>query len=280
LAQLLHAAQTGGYALGAFNVYNLEGARAVVAAAEATRSPAILQLHPGALGHGGQPLVVLCLAAAAAARVPIVVHLDHAAEPAAIQAALEAGVPSIMADGSHLQYSQNMAFTQEMSALARSYGATVEAELGRLSGSEDGLTVAEYQAQLTDPAEAADFVQRTQVDALAVCVGNVHGRYSSPPQLDLARLSAIQRTVPVPLVLHGASGLPDAMVREAIAQGVAKINVNTELRDAYVAALRARLSADAAADVVDLMGAAVAAMQAVIAAKLELFGSVGRAETA
>jgi tagatose 1,6-diphosphate aldolase GatY/KbaY len=278
--RLLSAAQAGGYALGAFNVYNLEGARAVVAAAEALHSPAMLQLHPGALGHGGQPLVALCMAAAAETGVPIVVHLDHAADPAAIRAALAAGVPSIMADGSHLPYGENVAFTSEMTALAHAQGASVEAELGRLSGTEDGLTVAEYQAHLTDPAQAADFVARAGVDALAVCIGNVHGRYPGEPQLDFTRLAAIQRAVPVPLVLHGASGLPDTMVREAIRHGVAKINVNTELREAYVAALRARLSAGAPADVTDLMGAAVAAMQALVAAKLELFGSAGRAEGA
>src|SRR5882672_1599257 len=132
--ELLRAAMVGEYAIGAFNVYNLEGVRAVVNAAEAQRSPVMLQLHPGALQHGGQPLVALCLAAAQAATVPVMVHLDHSPAPAAIQAALAAGVTSVMADGSHLSYEDNVTFTRTMVALAHDRQAVVEAELGRLTG--------------------------------------------------------------------------------------------------------------------------------------------------
>lgn len=161
---LLQAAQAGSYAIGAFNVYNLEGIQAVIAAAEQAYSPAILQLHPGALAHGGQLLLALCLTAADQASVPVAVHLDHASDAARIQAALDAGCSSIMADGSQLAYQQNRAFTGSMVVLARRYGATVEAELGRLSGSEDGLTIPEYQALLTDPDQAAEFVDTTGID--------------------------------------------------------------------------------------------------------------------
>jgi len=139
--ELLQAAVAGEYAIGAFNVYNLEGVRAVVSAAEAHRSPVILQLHPGALQHGGQPLVALCLAAAQGASVPITVHLDHSTSSAAIHEALEAGVTSVMADGSHLPYQENVAFTRTMVVMAHRCQAAVEAELGRLTGTEDGLTV-------------------------------------------------------------------------------------------------------------------------------------------
>src|SRR5215471_15668503 len=148
--ELLRAAMAGEYAIGAFNVYNLEGVRAVVQAAEAQRSPVILQLHPGALQHGGQPLVALCLAAAQGATVPATVHLDHSTSSTAIQEALEAGVTSVMADGSHLPYQENVAFTRTMVVLAREHQAMIEAELGRLTGTEDGLTVPEYAALLTD----------------------------------------------------------------------------------------------------------------------------------
>ncbi len=246
--ELLRAAMVGEYAIGAFNVYNLEGVRAVVNAAEAQRSPVMLQLHPGALQHGGQPLVALCLAAAQAATIPVTVHLDHSTAPAAIAAALAAGVTSVMADGSHLSYEDNVTFTRTMVTLAH-----------------------ERQAQ------AADFVAQTGIDALAVCIGNVHGRYRSEPRLDFDRLATIQRTVPVPLVLHGASGLPEAMVRQSIALGVRKFNVNTEVREAYVEALRSCLQAASAPDVLDLMRQAEVAMQAVVTAKLQLFGSVGKA---
>jgi tagatose 1,6-diphosphate aldolase GatY/KbaY len=274
--ELLRAAMAGDYAIGAFNVYNLEGVRAVISAAEAQRSPVMLQLHPGALQHGGQPLVALCLAAAQAATVPVTVHLDHSTAPAAIEAALQAGVTSVMADGSHLSYEDNVTFTRTMVTLAHARQAVVEAELGRLTGTEDGLTVPEYEAKFTAPTQAADFVAQTGIDALAVCIGNVHGRYRSEPRLDFDRLATIQRTVSVPLVLHGASGLPEAMVRQSIALGVRKFNVNTEVREAYVEALRNCLQTTGAPDVLDLMRQAELAMQAVVAAKLQLFGSVGK----
>ena len=273
--ELLRAAMAGGYAIGAFNIYNLEGVRAVVRAAETHRSPVMLQLHPGALQHGGQPLVALCLAAAQAATVPAMVHLDHSASAAAIQEALAAGVTSVMADGSHLPYDDNVAFTQTIVAMAHMHQAVVEAELGRLTGTEDGLTVPEYEAKFTDPVQAADFVARTGVDALAVCIGNVHGRYRHEPCLDFDRLAALQHAVPVPLVLHGASGLPEAMVRQAIVLGVRKFNVNTEVREAYVEALRDCLQVAGTPDVLDLMRQAEVAMQTVVAAKLQLFGTVG-----
>jgi tagatose 1,6-diphosphate aldolase GatY/KbaY len=273
--ELLHAAAAGGYAIGAFNVYNLEGVRAVVRAAEAHRSPVMLQLHPGALQHGGQPLVALCLAAAQVATVPVTVHLDHSTSSEAIQEVLEAGVTSVMADGSHLSYQENVVFTRTMVGMAHRRQAAVEAELGRLTGTEDGLTVPEYEARFTDPVQAADFIGQTGVDTLAVCIGNVHGRYRQAPRLDFDRLAALQRVVPVPLVLHGASGLPATMIRQAIALGVRKFNVNTEVREAYVEALRGCLQASGTPDLVDLMRQAEAAMQAVVAAKLQLFGSVG-----
>jgi tagatose 1,6-diphosphate aldolase GatY/KbaY len=274
---MLYAARADGYALGGFNVYNLEGARAVVAAAEAERSPVLLQIHPGALEHGGAPLIALCIAAARAAGVPCAVHLDHSAAPDAIRAALDAGVASVMADGSHLPYAENLAFTGAMADLAHAHSAVVEAELGRLAGTEDGLSVPEYQAKLTDPGQAAEFVARAQADMLAVCIGNVHGHYRAAPQLDFARLERLRAAVPIPLVLHGASGLPASLVRRAIELGVCKLNVNTEVRDAYLAALSDALAAGARPDLVVLMQAATDAMQAVVAAKLRLFGSVGRA---
>jgi ketose-bisphosphate aldolase len=143
-------AEEGGYAVGAFNVYNLEGAMAVVAAAEAENSPAILQIHPGALNHGGYPLVSCCIAAAKHAKVPVTVHLDHGSEETAVIDSLELGFDSVMVDGSHLAFEDNVAFTKKVADIAHAKGMTVEAELGRLSGTEDGLSVEEYEAQFTD----------------------------------------------------------------------------------------------------------------------------------
>lgn len=274
--ELLNGAQQGGYAIGAFNVYNLEGARAVVAAAEAERSPAMLQILPTAFKHGGPPLVSLCLTAARETSVPMAVHLDHSASAGDIRAALDAGLNSVMADGSHLPYPDNVAFTRHMADLVHQQGGTVEAELGRLTGTEDGLTVPEYEARLTSPGEAADFVAQTEIDALAVCIGNVHGRYPGEPHLDFERLDAIRNTVSVPLVLHGASGLPEAMVRRSIELGVTKFNVNTEVRAAYVGALQDRFESPQPPDLLELMQDAIAGMQPIVSAKLQLFGSVGK----
>jgi tagatose 1,6-diphosphate aldolase GatY/KbaY len=273
---LLEGAQKGRYAIGAFNVYNLEGVLAVIAAAEAEASPVMLQIHPSALRVGGRALVELCLSAAATSAVPTSVHLDHSSSEADITLALEAGVSSIMADGSHLPYEDNVAFTAAMCRLARPYGATVEAELGRLTGTEDGLSVPEYEARLTDPAESFDFVRRTGTHALAVCIGNVHGRYSGEPRLDFDRLAAIHERVSVMLVLHGTSGLPDELVRRSVDLGVCKFNVNTEVRDAYTRALKERFDEVPSPDLLDLMGEAVSAMRDVVAGKLRLFGSSGR----
>jgi tagatose 1,6-diphosphate aldolase GatY/KbaY len=274
---LLQEASSGGYALGAFNVYNLEGVRAVVRAAEAHHSPVMLQLHPGSLQHGGRLLVALCLEAGRLASVPVAVHLDHSTQTADITAALTAGMTSIMADGSHLPYPDNIAFTRQMVSLAHAHQAAVEAELGRLSGTEDGLTIPEYEARLTDPAQAADFVSQTGIDALAVCIGNVHGRYRSEPRLDFERLGAIRHAVSIPLVLHGASGLPEETIQRSIALGVRKFNVNTEVREAYISTLCQSLQAVKTPDLLDLMHSAETAMQAVVAEKLHLFGSIGKA---
>lgn len=274
--ELLKAAEAGGYALGAFNVYNLEGVNAVIAAGEKVQSPVMLQVHPAGLKHGGVPLLKLCLVAAELASIPVAVHLDHVTSPDDIHTALRHGVESIMVDGSHLTYTENLAFTREMTILAHAHGAVVEAELGRLSGTEDGLTVAEYEAQLTNPHQATEFVRDTGIDALAVCVGNVHGHYAGAPKLDFERLAAIRDAVPVPLVMHGASGLSPRMIAEVIRLGVCKFNVNTEVREAYVRSLRYTLSLTTGLpDLLVLMRAAQASMERVIMEKLQIFGEPG-----
>lgn len=274
---LLHHAQQHGYAIGAFNIYNLEGVRAVITAAEAESSPVMLQLHPASITHGGRPLLALCLAAAEDANVPVSVHLDHSASADDIRLALSLGITSIMADGSHLDYAANFNYVRSMATLVHQQSGFVEAELGRLSGTEDGLTVAEYEAKLTDPEQAADFVREAQIDALAVCIGNVHGHYRGAPKLDFERLATLRQKVTVPLVLHGASGLPAEMVQRSIALGVCKFNVNTEVREAYLASLKADLNAPKAPDLVALMQHAIDAMRQVVVGKLRLFGSNGKA---
>ncbi|KAG2605090.1 hypothetical protein PVAP13_4NG115400 [Panicum virgatum] len=274
--QLLLNAEKGGYAIGAFNVYNLEGVEAVVAAAEAENSPAILQIHPSALKQGGVPLVVSCIAAAEQSSVPITVHYDHGTSKSDLLQALEMGFDSVMVDGSHLTLGENILYTKIVSSLAHAKGLLVEAELGRLSGSEDGLTVEEYEARFTDVAQAEGFIDETSIDALAVCIGNVHGKY--PPsgpnlKLDLLKdLRALTLKKGVSLVLHGASGLPHELVQECIDLGVRKFNVNTEVRNSYLESLK-----KSGKDLIQVMSSAKEAMKAVVAEKLHLFGSAGKA---
>ena len=273
LIETLSRASVNNFAIGAFNVYNLEGVTAVVKGAEALLSPAILQLHPGAIEYGGLALISLCRFAAKESGVPIGVQLDHATSREEILTAISTGFTSVMADGSSLPLEENIRFTKEMTRLAHGHNLGIEGELGRLSGSEDGLKTDDHEMRYTDPAQATTFVERTGVDALAVCIGNVHGNYRGNPQLDFVRLAQIQKAVSVPLVLHGASGLPDPEIREATDLGVRKFNVNTELREAYLATIREKLSSD----LLDLMRTASSAMQAVVESKLRLFGSAGTA---
>ena len=277
--ELLNQARQEGYGVGAFNVYNLEEVQAVIETAENMHSPAILQMLPSALELGGTALIKLCLEAGRWASVPISVHLDHCSFEPHIRRALGAGISSVMADGSQYAYEKNIEFTRHAVQLARRTGAMVEAELGRLSGTEDGMTVTEYEARLTQPEQAADFVDRSGAKALAVCIGNIHGRYRRTPELDFDRLKAIGRKVNVPLVLHGTSGLPDEMVRRAISFGICKFNVNTELRQAYLTSAKAYLGDAGKAELTDLMRSVIDGVKAPVSAKLALFGSVGKGQS-
>ncbi|XP_056175113.1 uncharacterized protein LOC115676724 [Syzygium oleosum] len=274
--EILRNAEKGCYAVGAFNVYNLEGVEAVVAAAEEEQSPAILQIHPAAFKQGGIPLVACCICAAEQANVPVTVHFDHGASKDDLVQAINLGFHSVMADGSHLSFDDNISYAKFISSLAHSKGLLVEAELGRLSGTEDDLTVEDYEARLTDVNQAEEFIDRTGIDALAVCIGNVHGKY--PPggpnlRLDLLKdLQSLTSKKGVSLVLHGASGLSEELIKECIEMGVRKFNVNTELRKAYMECL-----SEPKKDLVNVMSSAKEAMKAVVAEKMHLFGSAGKA---
>ncbi|XP_021614758.1 uncharacterized protein LOC110616633 isoform X3 [Manihot esculenta] len=274
--ELLLNAEKGGYAVGAFNVYNMEGAEAVVDAAEKENSPAILQIHPSALQQGGIPLVAACVSAAEQANVPITVHFDHGTSKQELVEAIDLGFDSVMVDGSHLSLKDNISYTKYISALAHSRDLMVEAELGRLSGTEDDLTVEDYEARLTDVNQAEKFIDETGIDALAVCIGNVHGKYpASGPnlRLDLLKdLHALSSKKGVILVLHGASGLPKELVKACIERGVRKFNVNTEVRKAYMESLSSPKK-----DLVHVIASAKEAMEAVISEKMRLFGSSGKA---
>jgi ketose-bisphosphate aldolase len=225
-------------AVPAFATYNLEMVQAVVGAAEQTGRPVIMLAGSSHFNHAGRSaLISIALQAAHESVATVGVHLDHCRDLTEIELCVQAGYSSVMVDGSHLPFAENIELTRAAVALAHPSGAWVEAELGAIPGDEDVSTDAVPARAMTDPAEAAEFVARTGVDALAVAVGNVHGLTSTPVSLDLERLAAIRDAVPVPLVLHGASGLPDHQLSGAIRCGVAKININTELRQAYLAAV-------------------------------------------
>ncbi|KAJ8602417.1 hypothetical protein CTAYLR_001217 [Chrysophaeum taylorii] len=268
--EILLEARGRGRAVGAFNIYNLEGALAVRRAVEKTGLPAIVQFHPASLEFGGTSLIAACKdVAARAAAAPLLVALDHATDDASIDAALEMGVDAIMADGARLNFADNVRWTA--SVVARAAGAGVEAELGMLAGEEDGLSVAQRDAKMTDPSVVSDFVSATGVHALACTVGNVHGATKLPVEIDWARLDAIKAAAPedLPLVLHGASGLPPDVLHRAIRSGICKLNVNTEVRAASRRAIKD--ASEAGKDVLNIMNDNVDAMAAVVEAKMRAF---------
>jgi tagatose 1,6-diphosphate aldolase GatY/KbaY len=241
----LREAKAAGHALAAFSVYNLETTQAVVAAAERTGLPVLIGAGSSAFAHAGrEPLARTALEAAAASSVPVGVHLDHCRDLDEIDACLELGYSSVMFDGSKLPFTENVEHTRAAAERAHAAGAWVEGELGGVPGDEDTSEAAAAATAMTDPEEAARFVDETGVDVLAVAVGNVHGLAAGVTRIDLDRLTAIADACPVPLVLHGASGVDRDVLRAAAAAGVVKFNVNTELRRAFFDALERDLPAD------------------------------------
>jgi len=235
--ELVQEARRKGVAIGAFNTYSLEFTRAIVTAAEKLNAPIILQLGVQSVRTGGEPLAAATLAAARVAQVPVAVHLDHCPDMGLIERCFAWGFSSALADGSHLPFAENIAFTRRAVAIATGYGGTIEAELGYLAGTEDGVTVEEVRSSLTDPTQAHEFVATTGTAMLAVSIGNVHGYVPNPPLLDFERLAQIRTQVDVPLVLHGASGISKEHIQRAIAMGIAKLNINTEVRTAFLRAI-------------------------------------------
>lgn len=276
---LLIKAQRGGYAVGAFNIYNLEGALAVIQTAEELKSPVILQILPSGLSIGGKALVSLCLELASGASVPVSVHLDHCSSCETIFYALDCGFSSVMADGSDLSFDDNVRFTSEIISVSRTRycPAAVEAELGKLTGEEDGISVDRRASSLTSPEQAKRFVELTHVDALAVCIGNMHGKYERPPDLDFDRLNAISKAIAIPIVLHGTSGLPDETIRRSMQFGVCKFNVNTEVRKTYLDRMKDLFNSQNTVELIPLMTQSIEAMKEPVRSKITLFCSSGRA---
>lgn len=230
--KMLADAQKGGYAVGAFNVENMEMVKAVIAAAEELHAPVMLQTTPSTIKYGTlETYYAIVAAEAKKAAVPVCLHLDHGSSFELAVQALKAGYTSVMIDGSHEDFEGNIAVSKQVADVAKACGIPVEAELGKVGGKEDDL---EAEADTnTDPMEAKEFVERTGVTSLAVAIGTAHGFYKGTPVLDKERVSEIRKVVSIPLVLHGASGLSDEEVRDCVRRGICKVNFATELRAAY-----------------------------------------------
>jgi fructose-bisphosphate aldolase class II len=299
--ELLIRARREGWALGGFNVFDLESARAVIAAGEQAQAPLLLQTSQGAVEHAGLDAVVAIVRLLAArTTAPVALHLDHGKSVALARAAVDAGYTSVMIDASPESFAENVRRTSEVVAYAHARGVHVEAELGTLGGIED-LGDQATRSQLTDPDQAARFAEATGVDALAVAIGTAHGAYKfkGQPHLDLDRLREIAARVAQPLVLHGAStlaqddvrlaerfgaqlphaqGIPEELILQAIACGIAKVNTDSDLRLAALGRLRQVLvERPEIFNLYELMGSMEEAIRHAVAERIGLLGSAGKA---
>ena len=240
--QMLLNAQKGGYAVGAFNVENMEMAQAIIGAAQEMNAPIILQTTPSTVRYAGLDLYYANVATLAAkATVSVALHLDHGDSFDLAMQALRAGYTSIMIDGSHGTLEENIALSARVVDAAKPNNIPVEGELGKLGGKEDDLDGGSDN-DYTDPMQAKEFAQRSGISSLAVAIGTAHGLYAGTPKLDVARLAEIRKVVSIPLVLHGASGLSDQDIQSCIKEGACKVNFATELRIAYSNAIKAVLA--------------------------------------
>ncbi|GIW29709.1 MAG: class II fructose-1,6-bisphosphate aldolase [Meiothermus ruber] len=299
---VLEKARREGYAVPSFNTNNLEITQAILETAEALRAPVFIQVSDGARKYAGlENLSNLVRDMASRVSVPVVLHLDHGADYKMVLQALRAGFTSVMIDASHHPFEENVHETKKCVEAAHAVGVSVEAELGRLQGIEDNIVVDAKDAFLTDPDEAARFVEATGIDYLAIAIGTSHGAYKGKgrPYIDHARLEQIAAKVSLPLVLHGSSGVPqwlkdkmaatgadlgdptgihDEDVKKAIPNGIAKINIDTDLRLALTAGIREVVVGNPKEfDPRKILGKGRDYLKQVIKEKFELMGTVGRA---
>jgi len=307
LKAVLAKAHKGNYAVGAFNTNNLEITLAVIEAAVEMKSPVIIQTSEGAVEYAGMEYLKAMILTAAKSKVPVVFHLDHGKDLKVVKKAIDSGYTSVMYDGSALPEKENLANTKKVVAWARKKGVSVEAEIGAIAGIEDFVSVEEKDAHLTNPEAALAFAKATKCDALAIAIGTAHGafKFKGETILDFDRLKRIKELTKMPLVLHGASGIDaalvertktqcsilgdcarlenahgvsDAAIARAVKLGINKINVDSDLRIAFTAAVRETLINDKKAfDPRKILGPAKKLMKEVVKHKMELFGSAGKA---
>ncbi len=302
LKYILHKAQAGKYAVGAFNVNNMETCQAVIEAAVECASPVIMQTSEAGIEYAGMDYLVSMITLASKSSMPVVLHLDHGKDFEIIRRALRYGYSSVMYDGSLLPFEENMHRTTQIVRWAKQFGASVEAELGAIAGVEDLVDVKMKQVYYTNPKEAQEFVQKTGCDALAVSIGTAHGIFKSKKgavKLDFERLGKIAEVVHIPLVLHGASsvstllvskikkyggkiehasGVSDEQLKRAVALGICKVNTDSDLRLAFTAGVREMIAKDfSVIDPRKILGSAKIAMKQEVQRKIKLLGSCGKA---
>lgn len=251
---------------------------AVIKAAEEAKSPVIMQTTPSTVKYAGLDyFLAMVRTAAERADVPVAMHLDHGNSFELAMQALRTGYTSIMIDGSHESFEDNITLTSRVTDACSPSGISVEAELGKVGGKEDDL-VADQDSPYTDPQQAKEFAECTKVTSLAVAIGTAHGLYKGTPKLDFDRLSAIREVVSIPLVLHGASGVPDDAVRESIRRGICKVNFATELRIAFSDGVKKYLSENPEAfDPKKYGTAGMENVTALVKEKISVCGSEGKA---
>lgn len=277
--EMLKKAQREGYAVPAFNIHNLETLQVVIDTAAELKSPVILAGTPSTIAYaGGEYIVAMAEAAAKMHNIPIAIHLDHYEDVKEIKHYVDLGFKSTMIDASHLEYEENIKTVKEVVEYAHKYDATVEAELGRLGGQEDDLIVDEKDSKYTNPAQAKEFVEKTGIDSLAIAIGTAHGLYQGEAKLDFDRLKEIRNVVDVPLVLHGASDVPDELVKKAISLGICKVNVATDLKIPFSDAVKKYFIENPKAnDPRKYMTPGKEAMKEIVAHKIMVCGSNGKA---
>ncbi len=276
--QMLLDAQAGHYAVPAFNIHNMETLQVVADTAKEMRSPLIIAVTPSTIAYARDEYVVaMAEVASDDTTTPLAIHLDHFEDISKIKQAIDAGFKSSMIDASKLPFEENIAKTKEVVAYAHHYDATVEAELGKLVGQEDDLVVNDADGAYTNPDDAVKFVEATGIDSLAVAIGTAHGLYKGTPHLDFDRLTAIREKVSIPLVLHGASDVPDELVKKAISLGICKVNVATDLKIPFSNAVKEYFKENPDAnDPRKYMTPGKEAMKAIVKHKIEVCGSANR----
>lgn len=277
--EILDHAHQNKYAVGAFNINNMEILQAVIAAAERENSPVLLQTSEGAIKYAGLDyLSAMVHLAASKTKVPVALHLDHGTTYETVMRCISGGWTSVMFDGSHFPLAENIAATKEIIKVAHACGISVEAELGRLSGVEDNISVEEKDSIYTNPTEAVEFVEQTGVDSLAIAIGTAHGKYKGVPKLDFDRLAKIKSLLDMPIVLHGASGVPEDQILKAVSLGINKINIDTDVRQAFTDGLHAVFAKHPDEfDPRKICGPARDNMIEVVSAKMRMFGCSGKA---